>query len=51
LEIIYYNNENKYTLDNGSKYEYYDLGDVSNEYQITLSRDNDYYYGKLYPFA
>lgn len=51
LEIVYYNHENTYTIDNGSTYEYYDLGDVSNEYQVTLSRDNDYYYGKLYPFA
>jgi len=38
-------------LNNGSTYEYQSLGEVSNEYQVTLSRDNGYYYAKLYPFA
>ena len=51
VSIEYYQGEDSYLLENGSVYEYQDLGDVANEYQVTLSRDNDFYFAKIYPFA
>jgi hypothetical protein len=51
VDIKYYRNENTYTIDNGSAYEYKNLDEASDEYQVTLSRENDFYYAKIYPFA
>jgi hypothetical protein len=51
VDIRYYQDENVYTLERGGSYEYRDLGEMASEYQVSLSRENGFYYAKLYPFS
>ncbi|EKE27248.1 MAG: hypothetical protein ACD_3C00233G0001 [uncultured bacterium (gcode 4)] len=39
------------TIDNGSVYEMYWLGEKNDRYSVNLSRENSFYYAKLYEFS